>query len=94
MRSILKPHGTMVVSFTDGDESAVVFSAITGQSHLVDSVVIDILDVLPSNAFISEQAILDACDVDAKDEQKVLLTHYITDIINNLLAHEIISCSE
>ncbi|REL31468.1 hypothetical protein DXX94_12505 [Thalassotalea euphylliae] len=84
----------MVASFADGDENAVIFSAITGQSHLVDSAVIDFLDVLPSNVFMSEQAILDACGEDTKDEQKVLLTHYITDIINNLLAHEIISCSE
>ena len=94
MRSFLKPLGTRVASLENNNENAVVFSGVTGQTHLVDSAVIDILAVIPNNTSISEKAILEACGVDDNNEQKTLLTHYITDIINNLLAHEIISCAE
>lgn len=71
-----------------------VYASATGQTHLLDSAAADVLDSMPNQIATSEQAIINAFSADASAEQKTLLTSYITDIINSLLALEIISYTE
>ncbi|REL28574.1 HPr-rel-A system PqqD family peptide chaperone [Thalassotalea euphylliae] len=88
MKRFIKHSGSRV-TFLEGD--ALVYSGFTGKTHLVDANIVDVMALLSTTDPIEEADLFEQYCQNSTPEEKQLLTQYITDIIENLLALELIS---
>lgn len=88
MRTLTKQQSS--IAYSRFNDQAVLFCTYTGQTHLLDENAIELIELIPANKSISDALIKSLLSEKYPEDDKALLSEYITDIINNLVELEII----
>ncbi len=87
MKLALVKHEIIISDF---GENVVLFVKSTGQTHILDAVVLILFSLLKNRVASTHQELLDALAQSEAFEEKNLLSQYFTDIITSLIDIKVI----